>query len=104
MRDMTQKPLSMHNDRTRFYDTECTACTFLLLAICNSPGRQCYSLMPGVAPYHLICENGFRMPASALVSALPLAKAFQKRSVSSPAPVTMVCPSGDMARYKTRKV
>lgn len=23
---------------------------------------------------------------------------FQKRNVSSPAPVTMVCPSGDMAR------
>jgi hypothetical protein len=28
-------------------------------------------------------------------------KAFQNRSVSSPAPVTIVCPSGDMARYKT---
>jgi hypothetical protein len=28
---------------------------------------------------------------------------FQKRSVSSPAPVTMVCPSGDMARYSTLK-
>ena len=25
-------------------------------------------------------------------------KAFQNRKVSSPAPVTIVCPSGDMAR------
>ena len=31
-------------------------------------------------------------------------KTFQKRSVSSPAPVTIVCPSGDMARYSTRSV
>ena len=29
-------------------------------------------------------------------------KTFQKRSVSSPAPVTMVRPSGEMARYSTR--
>ena len=29
---------------------------------------------------------------------------FQKRSVSSPAPVTIVCPSGDTARYSTRRV
>lgn len=28
-------------------------------------------------------------------------KAFQKRRVSSPAPVTIVCPSGDIAKYKT---
>lgn len=27
--------------------------------------------------------------------------AFQNRRVSSPAPVTIVCPSGDMARYNT---
>lgn len=30
-----------------------------------------------------------------------LLKTFQKRSVSSPAPVTMASPSGDTARYKT---
>jgi hypothetical protein len=26
---------------------------------------------------------------------------FQNRSVSSPAPVTIVCPSGEMAKYNT---
>jgi len=31
-----------------------------------------------------------------------LGNTFQKRSVSSPAPVTMVWPSGEMARYSTR--
>ena len=31
-----------------------------------------------------------------------LAKHFQNRSVSSPAPVTTVCPSGLIARYSTR--
>ena len=30
-----------------------------------------------------------------------LGKTFQKRKVSSPAPVTMVVPSGFMAKYKT---
>lgn len=29
---------------------------------------------------------------------------FQKRRVSSPAPVTIVWPSGDIARYNTRSV
>jgi hypothetical protein len=29
-------------------------------------------------------------------------KMFQNRSVSSPAPVTMLVPSGDMAKYNTR--
>lgn len=33
-----------------------------------------------------------------------LGKTFQKRRVSSPAPVTMVDPSGDMVRYSTRMV
>ena len=31
-------------------------------------------------------------------------KTFQKRSVSSPAPVTIVCPSGLIAKYNTRSV
>ena len=31
-------------------------------------------------------------------------KTFQKRRVSSPAPVTIVWPSGDIARYSTRSV
>mmetsp|Transcript_7176 Transcript_7176/g.28981 ORF Transcript_7176/g.28981 Transcript_7176/m.28981 type:complete len:89 (+) Transcript_7176:46-312(+) len=31
-------------------------------------------------------------------------KTFQKRNVSSPAPVTMVWPSGEMARKSTRRV
>ena len=31
-------------------------------------------------------------------------KTFQNRKVSSPAPVTIVCPSGDIARYNTRYV
>lgn len=31
-------------------------------------------------------------------------KTFQKRNVSSPAPVTIVWPSGDIAKYRTRKV
>lgn len=31
-----------------------------------------------------------------------LLKTFQKRKVSSPAPVTMASPSGDIARYRTR--
>lgn len=33
-----------------------------------------------------------------------LLNTFQKRSVSSPAPVTIDSPSGDVAKYKTLKV
>ena len=41
---------------------------------------------------------------SSLPWSLWLGNTFQNLSVSSPAPVTMVCPSGDMAKYKTRSV
>lgn len=40
------------------------------------------------------------MPNDTLVD-LVLLKTFQKRSVSSPAPVTMASPSGDMACRKS---
>lgn len=40
----------------------------------------------------------------ALVSFYFLGKMFQNLSVSSPAPVTMVVPSGFMARYSTLNV
>jgi len=33
---------------------------------------------------------------------LHVGNTFQNLRVSSPAPVTIVCPSGDMARYRTR--
>jgi hypothetical protein len=35
---------------------------------------------------------------------LAFGNTFQKRSLSSPAPVTMELPSGFMARYRTRNV
>ncbi len=40
-------------------------------------------------------------PAPPRPPAGPPGNTDQKRSVSSPAPVTMVCPSGDMERYST---
>eukprot|EP00053_Salpingoeca_punica_P014941 m.136399 g.136399 ORF g.136399 m.136399 type:complete len:84 (+) comp16585_c0_seq1:490-741(+) len=42
-------------------------------------------------------ENMFKAEWASTVER-DLLKTFQKRSVSSPAPVTMVWPSGDMAR------
>ena len=41
-------------------------------------------------------------PSPATLSLCFLPKHFQNLRVSSPAPVTTVCPSGLMARYKTR--
>lgn len=45
---------------------------------------------------------GNRMPEALVLSSLRgPGKTCQKRRVSSPAPVTIVDPSGDMAKYRT---
>lgn len=69
------------------------------------------TLIQGMTMYTL---NGHRMlvraSAATVLSPAPETcdfkpgKTFQNRNVSSPAPVTMVCPSGDMARKSTRNV
>lgn len=47
--------------------------------------------------HYRILVNKFKTDIDSLVD-LVLLKTFQNRSVSSPAPVTMASPSGDMAR------
>jgi hypothetical protein len=51
-----------------------------------------------------ITVSVLRMLLGFLQLSLLFGKTFQKRRVSSPAPVTMVLPSGLIARYSTRKV
>ena len=64
--------------------------------------------MPGLGLPHRMAVRPWKSSMDELSEASPLVfgpgKTFQKRSVSSPAPVTIVCPSGDMARYSTRSV
>ena len=54
----------------------------------------CHRMMP-------ICSMRAPAPSPPTPSRSLFAKHFQNRSVSSPAPVTTVCPSGLIARYKT---
>lgn len=58
------------------------------------------SPLPFPIMFYRICWNGSK---AILIrpSFLFFAKQFQNLSVSSPAPVTMTCPSGDIAKYRT---
>jgi hypothetical protein len=56
-----------------------------------------------------LCARAYRITPQLSMLVRPAERsfflnAFQKRSVSSPAPVTMTWPSGLMARYSTRYV
>lgn len=51
--------------------------------------------------FYRILVNRLRTDTDSLVERV-LLKTFQNLRVSSPAPVTMASPSGDMARYRTR--
>ena len=57
-----------------------------------------------VIKYHLnIMLSVLRIPPDFLVApSVRFGKTFQNRRVSSPAPVTIVLPSGLIARYRTR--
>jgi hypothetical protein len=57
--------------------------------------------MPFKTVYYLMVRNGV---GDVGVFEVLLLKTDQNLSVSSPAPVTIFCPSGDIARYKTRKL
>jgi len=73
---------------------------------------SCPRFLPSSTPtpqlYRMSCPTGNNKLVPNLDPSPPVlfapGKAFQNLSVSSPAPVTIVCPSGDMARYSTRNV
>ena len=52
---------------------------------------------------NLICEINLKI-MKLTFEHLDLLKTFQNRRVSSPAPVTIASPSGETAKYKTRKL
>lgn len=63
--------------------------------------RRCSSALMAQTVVYRILVKRLRTDTDSFVERV-LLKTFQNRRVSSPAPVTMASPSGDMARYRTR--
>lgn len=62
--------------------------------------RQC-SMGLDISIHHRMVPQSSSLPMPPVMVSF-FRKQFQKRRVSSPAPVTITCPSGLMARYSTR--
>ena len=83
--------------------------TYLVADVAHLYNSQYNIPKLSVTGIYRIFAKGFNPSFDSLIPSLdlfpwPFWKAFQNRNVSSPAPVVIVCPSGLMARYKTRIV
>ena len=76
----------------------------MYVCVCNEGSVHIHKILYTCYRYRICALPSAPTPPSFATCDFGPGKTFQKRSVSSPAPVTIVWPSGEMARYRTRSV